>query len=68
MLEKLASARGRASCDGSAAARGRAAEGRRYEIFHDVLGEPILEWRREFERAREQEEEARRQRAGQGPP
>ena len=38
-------------------------EGRRYEIFHDVLGEPILEWRREFERARAQEEEARRQRA-----
>ena len=27
-------------------------EGRRYEIFHDVLGEPILEWRREFERTR----------------
>jgi WD40 repeat protein len=42
---------------------GRESEGRRYEIFHDVLGEPILEWRREFERAREQEAEARRQRA-----
>ena len=38
-------------------------EGSRYEIFHDVLGEPILEWRREFEREREREAEARRQRA-----
>jgi WD40 repeat protein len=38
-------------------------EGSRYEIFHDVLGEPILEWRRDFEREHEREAEARRQRA-----
>ncbi len=25
------------------------ADGPRYEIFHDVLAEPVLEWRREFE-------------------
>src|SRR5207249_9333879 len=24
-------------------------DGRRYEIFHDVLAEPVLAWRREFE-------------------
>jgi WD40 repeat protein len=27
----------------------RAVEGERYEIFHDVLAEPVLAWRREFE-------------------
>jgi WD40 repeat protein len=42
---------------------GSESEGQRYEIFHDVLGEPILEWRKEFERTREAEAEARRQRA-----
>ena len=42
---------------------GQEDEGARYEIFHDVLGEPILEWRKEFEHAREAEAEARRQRA-----
>ena len=44
----------------------RAVEGERYEIFHDVLAEPVLAWRREFEArtAVEQEREAaaRRQR------
>jgi len=38
-------------------------EGARYEIFHDVLGEPILEWRKEFERERQAQAEAHRQRA-----
>jgi WD40 repeat protein len=42
---------------------GQESEGARYEIFHDVLAEPILEWRRGYERAREHEAEARRQRA-----
>jgi WD40 repeat protein len=44
----------------------RAVEGERYEIFHDVLAEPVLAWRREFEaRAaveREREASQRRQR------
>ena len=35
----------------------------RYELFHDVLGEPILEWRRDFEAERRRAAEARRQRA-----
>jgi len=29
--------------------RGMADDGRRYEIFHDVLAEPVLAWRREFD-------------------
>jgi WD40 repeat protein len=38
--------------------------GRRYEIFHDVLAEPVLVWRREFEAraAVEREREASRRR------
>ncbi len=35
----------------------------RYEIFHDLLAEPILEWRQEFDARREAESEARRQKA-----
>ena len=42
---------------------GQTDEGARYELFHDVLGEPILEWRRDFEAERERAAEARRQRA-----
>ena len=42
---------------------GRTDEGARYELFHDVLGEPILEWRRDFEAERQRAAEARRQRA-----
>ena len=34
-----------------------------YELFHDVLAEPILEWRKAYEQQREQEAEAQRQRA-----
>jgi WD40 repeat protein len=34
-----------------------------YELFHDVLAEPILEWRKGYEQLREQEAEAQRQRA-----
>ena len=34
-----------------------------YELFHDVLAEPILEWRKRYEQLREQEAEAQRQRA-----
>src|SRR5262249_44014266 len=34
-----------------------------YELFHDVLAEPILEWRKEYELPREQEAEAQRPRA-----
>ncbi|MDX6472100.1 MAG: hypothetical protein QOK22_916 [Gaiellaceae bacterium] len=42
----------------------RAVEGERYEIFHDVLAEPVLAWRREFEArtAVEREREASRRR------
>jgi len=41
---------------------GAGAEGARYEIFHDVLAEPVLAWRREQELERERHEAARRQR------
>ncbi len=34
-----------------------------YELFHDILAEPILAWRRQHELRREQEAEAQRQRA-----
>jgi WD40 repeat protein len=34
-----------------------------YELFHDVLGEPILEWRKQYEQRREQDAAAERQRA-----
>ena len=34
-----------------------------YELFHDVLAEPILEWRKGYEQQREQKAEAQRQRA-----
>ena len=37
-------------------------EGRRYEIFHDVLAEPVLEWRRGFEAQAAVERERRRHR------
>jgi WD40 repeat protein len=44
----------------------RAVEGERYEIFHDVLAEPVLAWRREFDARiaveREREASQRRQR------
>jgi WD40 repeat protein len=33
-----------------------------YELFHDVLGEPIVEWRKQFEQRRELEADAKRQR------
>ena len=36
----------RAACTRSGPSR---VEGERYEIFHDVLAEPVLAWRREFE-------------------
>ena len=41
---------------------GAGADGARYEIFHDVLAEPVLAWRREQELERERHEAARRQR------
>jgi len=41
---------------------GAGANGARYEIFHDVLAEPVLAWRREQELERERHEAARRQR------
>jgi len=41
---------------------GAGSEGARYEIFHDVLAEPVLAWRREQELERERHEAARRQR------
>jgi WD40 repeat protein len=34
-----------------------------YELFHDVLAEPILEWRKEYEQQLERTAEAQRQRA-----
>jgi WD40 repeat protein len=34
-----------------------------YELFHDVLAEPILEWRKQYEQRREQDAAAERQRA-----
>jgi WD40 repeat protein len=61
VLERLASQRilRAVAADGGA-------DGRRYEIFHDVLAEPVLAWRREFEArtalAREREASARRNR------
>jgi WD40 repeat protein len=61
VLERLASQRilRAVAADGGA-------DGRRYEIFHDVLAEPVLAWRREFEGrtalAREREAAARRHR------
>ena len=36
--------------------------GARYEIFHDVLGDAVLAWRRERERDRERRTAERRQR------
>ncbi len=33
-----------------------------FELFHDVLGEPIVEWRKQYEQRREVEAEAARQR------
>jgi WD40 repeat protein len=33
-----------------------------YELYHDILAEPILDWRREYEQRREAEIEARRRR------
>ena len=33
-----------------------------FELFHDVLGEPIVEWRKQYEQQREVEAEAARQR------
>ncbi len=34
-------------------------EGQRYELFHDILAEPVLEWRKRWEQEREKEELAR---------
>jgi WD40 repeat protein len=34
-----------------------------YELYHDILAEPILDWRKEYEQRREQEAEEERQRA-----
>jgi WD40 repeat protein len=42
---------------------GRESEGARYELFHDVLAEPILDWRRQFEADRDREAAERHQRA-----
>ena len=36
-----------------------------YELFHDVLAEPILDWRKGYEQQREQAAEAQRQREEQ---
>ena len=36
-----------------------------YELFHDVLAEPILEWRKRYEQQREQDAEAQRLREEQ---
>jgi WD40 repeat protein len=41
---------------------GSATGGARYEIFHDVLGQPVLAWRREQELARERRAAERRHR------
>ena len=41
---------------------GAGANGARYEIFHDVLAEPVLAWRREQELERERRAATRRQR------
>jgi hypothetical protein len=41
---------------------GAGGNGARYEIFHDVLGDAVLAWRRERERDRERRAAARRQR------
>ena len=41
---------------------GAGANGARYEIFHDVLGEAVLAWRREQELERERREAERRHR------
>ena len=41
---------------------GAGGNGARYEIFHDVLGDAVLAWRRERERDRERRVAARRQR------
>jgi WD40 repeat protein len=41
---------------------GAGADGARYEIFHDVLGEPVLAWRREQELERERRAAERRHR------
>lgn len=41
---------------------GAGADGARYEIFHDVLAEPVLAWRREQELEHERRAAARRQR------
>ena len=41
---------------------GAGANGARYEIFHDVLGEAVLAWRRDQELEREKRKAAKRQR------
>ncbi len=41
---------------------GAGADGARYEIFHDVLAEPVLAWRRQQELERERRAASRRQR------
>jgi WD40 repeat protein len=35
--------------------------GTRYELFHDVLADPVIEWRKRYEQAREHAEETKRQ-------
>ena len=62
VLEKLASGdSGRILRPVAAAAGPRGSTS--YELFHDILAEPILEWRRQYELRREREAEAQRQRA-----
>src|SRR5262245_14064679 len=63
VLEKLASGESGRILRPVPPPPGRESEGVRYELFHDVLAEPILDWRRQFEVAREREAEERRQRA-----
>jgi WD40 repeat protein len=63
VLEKLASGESGRILRPVPPPPGRESEGARYELFHDVLAEPILDWRRQYEQAREREAEARRQRA-----
>ena len=63
VLEKLASGESGRILRPVPPPPGHESEGARYELFHDVLAEPILEWRRQYEAAREREADERRQRA-----
>ena len=62
LLEKLASGKRRVICP-LPPLPNQPAEGRRFEIFHDVLAQPILDWRRRYlvRKQREQELEEAKQ-------